>query len=184
MNQIIVISGPISAGKSSVAAALCERFDRMLLVEVNELRQMVRAGFRHATAQDHQAQEQLELGCRNAASIALQSAAARYSTVIVDLVTTEMVTWYCDALAATPVRVELITLLPDLEITLNRDANRGKDAMGYRVSETHALLSAELEDREIPGAVLDTTSHLNAHESADAIQDLISRGQALLLEPH
>lgn len=178
-----MISGPHSAGKSSVAAALCERFDRMLLVEVDELRQMVRAGFRHATAQDHQAQEQLELGCRNAASIALESAAARYSTVIVDLVTAEMVTWYRDALAATPVRVELITLLPDLEIILSRDANRGKDAMGHRVSETHALLSTEFEGSEIPGAVLDTASHLNAHESADAVQDVISRGQALLLEP-
>ena len=35
MNQIIVISGPPGAGKTSVANALCERFDRMLHVEVD-----------------------------------------------------------------------------------------------------------------------------------------------------
>ena len=30
MQQVILVTGPAGAGKSSVAAALCERFDRMV----------------------------------------------------------------------------------------------------------------------------------------------------------
>lgn len=180
MNQIILISGPPGAGKSSVAEALCERYDRMLLVEVDDLRHMVRAGFRHAWAGDHQAREQLELGARNAAAIALQSVAARYSVTIADVITADAVPWYADALASTPARVELVTLLPDLETTLARDA--GRDAsMGERVRTLHGQLAEEIANSAIPGTVLDTSGHANARESADAAQDAITRGHALFL---
>ena len=97
MNQIILLSGPPGAGKTSVAEALCERYDRMLLVEVDDLRHMVRAGYRHPWVDDHQAHEQLQLGARNAAAIALESVAARYAVVITDVVTAAAVDWYRDA---------------------------------------------------------------------------------------
>ncbi|MDA0352508.1 MAG: AAA family ATPase [Chloroflexi bacterium] len=182
MNQIIVVSGPPGAGKSSVGAALCERFDRMLLVEVDDLRHMVRAGYRHPWVGDQQAREQLALGAGNAAAIALVSVAARYSVVIADVVTAEAVTWYRDALAGTPVAVELVTLLPSLEVTRSGNADRD-GAMEERAAALRAQLSTEIAAGSIPGAVLDTSAHANARESADAVQDAISRGQALFLTP-
>ena len=177
MNQIILISGPPGAGKTSVAEALCERFDRMLLVEVDDLRHMVRAGYRHPWVDDHQAREQLELGARNAAAIARQSIAARYAVVIADVVTADAVAWYRDALADAGAPVELVTLLPTLEVTLARDRARDH-AMRDRAEALHDQLTSEVEAGAIPGAILDTTGHANAHESADAVQDTISRGQA------
>lgn len=182
MNQIILISGPPGAGKTAVGEALCERFDRMLLIEVDDLRHMVRAGYRHPWVDDQQTREQLELGARNAAAIALESIAARYSVAIADVITADAAAWYRDALEDSPVRVELVTLLPTLEVTRARD--RGRDtAMNERADALHAQLTAEIAAGSIPGAVLDTTDDANARESADAAQDAISRGQAIFSEP-
>lgn len=180
MHQIILISGPPGAGKTSVAEALCERYDRMLLVEVDDLRHMVRAGYRHPWVDDHQAREQLQLGARNAAAIATQSAALRYAVAVTDVITAEAVAWYRDAFAEAAVRVELVTLLPDLETTMARDAGRD-GAMGERAEALHAQLTAEIDAGAIPGAILDTSAHANARESADAAQDAIARGLAQLI---
>lgn len=182
MNQIILISGPPGAGKTSVAEALCERFDRMLLVEVDDLRHMVRAGYRHPWVDDQQTREQLQLGARNAAAIALESIAARYSVVIADVITADAVQWYRDALAVAPVRVELVTLLPTIEATRARDSQRDA-AMRERAEALHAQITQEVATGTIPGATLDTSAHANARESADAVQDAISRGRALFVSP-
>ena len=182
MNQIILLSGPPGAGKSSVAEALCERYDRMLLIEVDDIRHMVRAGYRHPWVDDQQTREQLQLAIRNASAIALQSAATRYSAVITDVITAEAVAWYRDALASTSVSIELVTLLPSLEETISRDVDRD-GSMAGRASTLHAQLAAEINAGSIPGAVLDTTAHANARASADAVQDAITRGQAIFGSP-
>lgn len=182
MNQIILLSGPPGAGKSSVAEALCERFDRMLLVEVDDLRHMVRAGYRHPWIADHQALEQLELGSRNAAAIALQAIATRYSVVVADIITTQAAAWYQDALAATLVPIELVTLLPTLDETLRRDAAR-QHSLPQRAQALHQQLSAEVAAGTLPGSVLDTSEDRTPAATADRVQDIIARGQALIIDP-
>jgi adenylate kinase family enzyme len=181
MNQIILLSGPPGAGKSSVAEALCERFDRMLLVEVDDLRHMVRAGYRHPWIAGHQALEQLELGSRNAAAIALQAIAMRYSVVVADIITTRTAAWYQDAFGATFAPIELVTLLPTLHETLRRDAAR-QHSLPERSQELHQQLSDEAAAGDLPGVVLDTSNDPNAHATADRLQDAISRGRALFVE--
>jgi predicted ATPase len=182
MNQIILLSGPPGAGKSSVAEALCERFDRMLLVEVDDLRQMVRAGYRHPWIGDYQALEQLELGPRNAAAIALQSVAMRYSVVVADVITSQTVEWYRATLAATPVSVELVTLLPALDVTLQRDAGR-LYSLPERSRALHAQFTQQIAEGHLPGAVLDSSTDSNPSATADRVQDAISRGRALFITP-
>ncbi|MEX2446815.1 MAG: AAA family ATPase, partial [Dehalococcoidia bacterium] len=144
MNQVIVISGPPGAGKTSVAEAICERFDRMLHVEVDALREWVKAGYRHPWAGDRQSEEQLELAIRNACAIARETTAMRYAVVITDVVLPWQAERYRELLAplAPESPAHLVTLLPSLEVARRRDAPRGADSIPDRVLAVHPELTA------------------------------------------
>ncbi len=185
MNQIIVISGPTGAGKTSVAEAICERFDRMIHVEVDELRHWVKAGYRHPWAGDHQAEEQLDLAVRNACAIARESVAMRYAVVITDIALPRRAALYYELLAPLHDRApaHIVTLLPSLEVTLRRDAER-RTSFPERVRPLHREFTDAVADGTLPGIVLDTSSDANAAATADRVQDAGSRGLALLRPGH
>jgi adenylate kinase family enzyme len=180
MNQILLLSGPPGAGKTSVAEAVCERYDRMLRVEVDTLRHWVCAGYRHPWTADGQWVEQRALATRNACAIARESIAARYAVVIDDVAFAEDLAAYRDALEGVDAIVEAVTLLPDVEATLARDAGRSEPE---RVRELHARFAAEAAGA-LPGAVLDTTADADAYVTADRMMDLVATGEAVLLRPH
>ena len=180
--QIIVISGPSGAGKSAVAEALCERFDRMVHVEVDDLRHWVKAGYRHSWAGDHQAQEQLELAVRNACAIARECVALRYAVVITDVALPRIAALYRELLAPLTdgdTASHLVTLLPSLEVALRRDAGRDT-SIPDRVQALHREFTAAVATRALPGAHLDTTHDADARVTADRVQDAVARGLALL----
>lgn len=177
MEQIIILSGPPAAGKTAVAEALCERFDRMLHVEVDHLRHAVKAGYRHPWEDDRQAREQRLLAVRSACAVARESIALRYAVVITDVVTAEAVPQYREALAGLGVAVHLATLLPTLDVTLARDTARRGD-LEARIRTLHAELSRDTANGTIPGAVLDTSGDVDARATGDRVQDAVARGLA------
>ncbi len=181
MNQVVILSGPPGAGKSSVADALCERFDRMIHVEVDELRHWVKAGYRHPWAGDRQAAEQLELAVRNASAIARESVAMRYAVVITDVVRPDDAARYRAALAGAGTAVHLVTLLPSLEVALARDAVR-EHAIAERVRAVHAELVDDIRSGALPGAVIDSSHDRDPQATADRVQDVVASGEALLVD--
>lgn len=181
MQQVIILTGPAGAGKSSVAAALCERFDRMAHIEVDALRHMVRAGYRHPWVEDEQAEEQRRLAVRNAAAITRECIAARYAVVIDDVVPPEAAARYQEALAGIDASVHFITLLPSLEVALARDARRN-DSIPDRVRALHVEFMTWHNADALPGAALDTSLDADAAVTADRVQDVIARGGALFVE--
>ena len=177
---MLLVNGPPGAGKTSLTLAVAERYDRMLRIEVDTLRQWVCAGYRHPWAGDAQWDEQRLLATRNAAAVTRETIAARYAVVIDDVAFADDLAAYRDALDGIDALVQVVTLLPDVETTLTRDAGRN-DA--DRVREVHARFAAEAEDCALPGAVLDTSSDASAYETAERLMDVLATGAAVLLEP-
>jgi adenylate kinase family enzyme len=179
MQQIILITGPAGAGKSAVAAALCERYDRMAHIEVDLLRHMIKAGYRHPWADDAQAEEQRALAVRNACAIARECVAARYAVVIDDVILAPTLAEYRAQLAGAGAHLHLVTLLPSLDVALARD--RGRSAsIPDRVRALHADFAREAAARPLPGAILDTSADANAALTADRVQDAVATAAALL----
>lgn len=182
MQQIIIVTGPPGAGKTSVSLAICERFDRMMHVPVDDLRHMMRAGYRHPWLDEPQAREQLRLAVANASSIARNAVAERYAVVIDDVVPPDAALAYAEALRGAEANVHLVTLLPSLDIALARDAARGPGvSIPDRVRVLHREFSEWIASGRQPGAHLDTSEDRDAQASADRVQDAITRGAALLL---
>jgi len=179
MNQVILLSGPPGAGKTFVAEALCERFDRVVHVEVDELRHWVKAGYRHPWAGDRQAAEQLELAAREAVAMAREALAMRYSVVITDVALPQKASLYRELLDRLPCAAHIVTLLPSLEVTLARDAER-RVSFPDRIEPLHRLFTDAVAEGTLPGVVLDTSHDTGPAQTADRVQDLVARGLALL----
>lgn len=177
MNQIILISGSTGSGHLDVALALCERFDRMLLINTNDLHGMIKAGFRYPWNTDKQSLEQDELNVMNASVIALNACSKRYSAIIVDSIFSEKLEWYKKFLVGAQVDIEFITLMPQLNII----EEKLLDSPLLEYSKiVHKKISAEIESKMLSGLVIDNSNDHNHSVTADRIQDAISQSLALL----
>ena len=180
-NSIILITGIMAAGKSTIAQALAERLPRSVHVRGDQFRRFIvngRADMNGTTLSD-EAVEQLRLRYRLAADAARTYAGAGYSVVLQDI-------YLGDDLAAMverlkPYRCHVVVLCPSPEAVHtrgeNRQATRGKVAYQPDGIDVHTLDHALRHETPRIGLWLDTST-MTIEETVDAI--LMRRDEAVV----
>jgi gluconate kinase len=177
MADVLILTGPPASGKSSVAEALAERYDRVAHVEVDTLRHFItptgyiapgRPGF----------ERQQALAVRNACALAANFIAERIAVIIDDVIVSGSdLAMYLDGLRAAAAPVHVVHLMPRLEVCLERNRTRREGRMNpERIETVYREMAAVAEPR---GVTIDN-SEMTAHQTADRLQALTTSGQSLL----
>ncbi len=177
--DIMVITGIMAAGKSTVAQAMAERLPRSVHLRGDIFRRFIVNGQAAVTPENWaEAEKQIHLRQRLAASAAITYAEAGYIVVYQDVILGKDVTRVLDLLRDAPARVFLVVLAPAPEIAARRDRARNKT--GYLdwtpVELDHAMRT------ETPGIGLWLdTSALSVEETVACILDNL---HLALVEPY
>jgi tRNA uridine 5-carbamoylmethylation protein Kti12 len=179
MAEILILTGPHGVGKSTVALALADRYDRVAHVEVDQLRHIVTPTGYKAPGKDGFARQHA-IAVRNAADIARNFYAERFAVIIDDILTSRAgVDGYIEALKPANAPIHVVTLTATLEAcqARNRDSKTERQPPA-RVEAVWQLF----KDADLPGSKIDCTD-LPIYAVADRLQDLTTHGESLVHTP-
>jgi hypothetical protein len=160
-----IVTGVSAAGKSTVAAALADRFERSVHVEGDAIRAFVRRGRAEMTPEaSAEALDQLRLRYATAASTVDRYAAAGFAAVWDDVIVGPLLTEALELVTARPRR--LVVLAPRADVVAARDAARAKS--GYRAFAVDGLDRLLREETPQLGLWLDSSA-LTVEQTVDAI---------------
>ncbi|WNI15731.1 AAA family ATPase [Actinacidiphila sp. ITFR-21] len=162
---VLVITGVMASGKSTVAQLLAERLPRAVHVRGDVFRRMLVSGRRELVPQgDEEAVEQLRLRYRVSASTADLYAAAGWTAIVQDVVLGENLEPYLEAIRSRP--LYLVVLAPSREAVAAREAARAKTGYG---SWTVGGLDQVLRDRTPRLGLWIDTSDQTPEQTVDAV---------------
>jgi predicted kinase len=125
---IFLITGPMAAGKTTVARLLANRFERGVHLEGDLFRRGIVAGRIDMSASpSDEALAQLRLRYRLAAEAALEYSKAGFTVVVEDVVAGPLLEEYVELFGDVPVQV--IALVPRPDVVAERAA--GREQGGY-----------------------------------------------------
>jgi len=122
--QLVILSGPPNAGKSAAAEALCQRYDRMLHIDVSVLRDFLRMGRLRPWDESPDGLRQRDLLIASACDMARRFLDAGYGVIIDDIATPESLAVYRAAVAGCGHEVHVVALLPSLDVLVARERAR------------------------------------------------------------
>ncbi len=126
--QVIVVTGVMAAGKSTVSQLLAERFSRAVHLRGDVFRRFVVTGRVDMSPQaEPEAERQLALRHSIAAETANRYVAAGFTVVVQDLFVGATLEPFVEQLVERP--VSLVMLAPDVAVVMQRESERVK--VGY-----------------------------------------------------
>jgi len=165
MRGVVLITGVMAAGKSTVAQALAERLPRPAHVRGDVFRRMIVSGREeYVPGAGGEGEAQLRLRYRLSAATADTYAEAGFTAVVQDVVLGDQLTSYVGLVRTRPLYV--VVLAPRPEAVAAREAGRAKTGYGeWSVEDLDGALRA---DTPRLGLWLDS-SELTVGETVDAI---------------
>jgi chloramphenicol 3-O-phosphotransferase len=173
MPEVLILTGPPAAGKSTVARALAERYDRVTHIQVDDLRHMITpTGYVHPGRPGWELQHRLAV--RNACDLARNFLEERFAVIIDDVVDQDDLSYYLEGLESITVPVHLVLLLPSLEVCLARNVGRQQVKMSVE------MVWQQFEAARNAGWATIDSSELTVYETADRLQALTTSGESLI----
>lgn len=177
MNGVVLVTGVMAAGKSTVAQALAERLPRAAHVRGDVFRRMIVSGREeYVPGASGEAEAQLRLRYRLSAATADAYAEAGFTAIVQDVVLGEDLTAYAALLRTRPLYV--VVLAPDAGTVAAREAARTKSGYDDEAWTIPALDAALRASTPRVGLWLDT-SELTPAQTVEAI--LAGRERARVL---
>ncbi len=168
VQAVFLITGPMAAGKSTVARLLAERFERGVYLEGDFFRRSVVAG-RHELTPDESPEglEQLRLRYRLGALVADAYFQEGYTVVLEDVVVGPLLSEYVGLIRSQPLHV--VVLLPSLDTLVDREAAR--ESSGYAHWTMEQLYEGFAARTPRIGTWLDTSTQT----PEQTIEEILSR---------
>ena len=171
---VYLISGPMAAGKSTVAQRLAERYERGVHLEGDVFRRFIVSGRQDMTPDAAaEAHEQLRLRYRLAASTADAYFEAGFTVVVEDVIAGPWLGEYRTMIRSRPCHV--IVLLPSAETVATRESRR--PTKGYSHWSVKELYHQFADKTPRVGIWLDNPDH-TPEQTVDAILALTPSQQA------
>ncbi len=165
LSGVVVVTGIMASGKSTVAQALAERLPKAAHVRGDVYRRMiVSGGLEYEPGAGAEAEAQLRLRYRLSASTADAYADAGFTAVVQDVILGEELKTYADLIRTRPLYV--VVLAPRPDVVAAREAGRGKT--GYGAWTVEDLDTGMRETTPRIGLWLDS-SEMSVEETVDAI---------------
>ncbi|MCM6774532.1 adenylyl-sulfate kinase [Nocardia sp. CDC159] len=164
LGSIVLLSGAVGAGKSTVARIVAKQFDRGVHLDLDVvLHHFVVSGL------DAGDPSQIRLGLRNAAAMAVNFHDAGFAVIMEGAVPDRAsVALLREALA--PRSLTVVVLAPPVEVSVERDRVRGGKSVAHLYGHLDAQIRWELAEE---GFWLDTAD-LTPSETAERVARLIS----------
>lgn len=177
MQGVVLVTGVMAAGKSTVAQLLAERLPRAAHVRGDVFRRMIVSGRQeYLPGASDEALARLRLRYRLSAATADAYAEAGFTAVVQDVVLGEELTAYVRLVRTRPLHV--VVLAPDAETVAAREAARAKTGYGGAAWTVPALDEALRASTPPIGLWLDTSGQTPT-ETVEAI--LAGRERARVL---